>query len=82
MKTKIKDFLFVQGVLFSSFRRRSAENFMFWLARKLPKKVQYYSYINTVAIATTGDNGHLSPPEILAMDVPDLVFGKGYTAIR
>lgn len=45
------------------------EKFWYWLVKKLPKKLLYFSFMQVTVEATTGKYSDTIVPEITAMDV-------------
>ena len=47
---------------------RQWENFLRWLAMRLPKRIVMFSYFNVLSEATTGKYENTVVPELTAMD--------------
>ena len=43
-------------------------NFWYWVIRKLPKKMIYFSFMHVMAYATTGKYGNTVVPELSGID--------------
>ena len=65
MKNKFR----VQWVEMKYQARKRKENFYFWLARHLPKRIVYHCTIQAMCHATMGPYSDQIVPELYAMDV-------------
>jgi hypothetical protein len=48
--------------------RKRSDQFFLWLARHLPKRLIMWSYVDVVAVATTGKYSNTVVPELTAVD--------------
>ena len=43
-------------------------NFWYWLVRRLPKKLVYFSFMHVMVYSTTGKYGNTIVPDLTGMD--------------